>query len=105
MSIAQVYANTQPVKMSRSNKLDVRSALQRAHQNESEALDPETEAVLTRELERIWSRIQAQPSSFTMDQTEFSVFNRYRGQPRFQNETARQAIARYWNSRTNTNSH
>lgn len=85
--------------------MDIRTALQRARDNESDNLDAETEATLVRELDRIWSKIQAHPSTYTMDQVEFSVFNRYRYQSRFQNETARQAIARYWNSRTTTNSH
>ena len=85
--------------------MDAKDALKRAQENESESLDPTVEAALQRELERVWTKIQAQPSSYTMDKTEFGVFNRYRGQVKFQNETARKAIERYWNSIKVSNSH
>lgn len=84
--------------MSRTSKSDVRAAVERAHRSESDRLDPETERILQRELDRVWAKIQTQPNSYTMDKLEFSVFNRYRNEDRFQNETARQAVERYWDS-------
>lgn len=78
-----------------------KEALQQAH--DSETANTAIETILEAELDRIWARVQAQPSSYIMDQTEFGIFNRYRYQPRFQNETARSAVARYWNSKTTAN--
>jgi len=104
MSVLQARPTPQLPKMSRTSKMDVPTAVRRAQESESEMLDAATESTLTAELDRIWSRIQAQPAAYTMNQIEFSVFNRYRAQPRFQNETARRAIERYWNSRRATNS-
>lgn len=86
--------------MSRTSRSDVRAAVDKAHQSETERLDPDTEQTLQQELERVWGKIQTKPNSYTMDKLEFCVFNRYRSERRFQNETARQAIARYWNSIT-----
>ena len=105
MSILQARPRPLSPSMSRNSKSEVRNALQRAQESESDTLDAATEATLTEELDRIWARIQAQPTSYTMNQTEFGVFNRYRAQSRFQNETARSAVERYWNSRSAINSH
>lgn len=91
--------------MSRSSKNDVRAAVDRAHRSESDTLDAETEGTLRRELESVWAKILRQPNSYIMDQLEFAVFNRYRSEARFQNETARRAIERYWNSTTSTDGH
>ena len=91
--------------MSRTKAMDPKTALQRVQNSDTDSNDPAVEAVLTVELARIWSRIQAEPSSYIMDQTEFGIFNRYRSQPRFQNETAQKAIERYWNSKQASNSH
>lgn len=91
--------------MSRTSKSDVRAAVDRAHRSEAERLDPETERTLQRELDRVWTKIQGQPNSYTMDKLEFSVFNRYRSERRFQNETARKAIERYWNSTVSADGH
>lgn len=91
--------------MSRTNKSDVRAAVDRAHSSESERLDPETERTLQRELDRVWAKIQGQPNSYTMDKLEFSVFNRYRSEHRFQNETARKAVERYWSSTFGADGH
>ena len=104
MSIFRQINAAQPSRTLKS-KMNVREALKRAHDCESELLDTETERVLTNELNRIWIRVQAQPNTFTMNQTEFSVFNRYRSESRFQNETARKAVERYWNSKLAANSH
>lgn len=105
MSILQARPTSLSPNMSRNSKSEVGTALQRAQESESDTLDVATEATLTEELDRIWARIQAQPTSYTMNQTEFGVFNRYRAQSRFQNETARRAVERYWNSRSMINSH
>lgn len=91
--------------MSGHNKAEVRAALQQAQNNDSGNLDISTEQTLQQALDRVWQRIQDQPNSYTMDSTEFAVFNRYRSQSRFQNETARKAIERYWNSKSTANSH
>ncbi len=105
MSILQARPTTQSLSMSRNRKVDVQTALHQAQASESDTVDPTTEATLAAELNRIWTRIQAHPNSYTMDQTEFGVFNRYRAQARFQNETARKAIERYWNSRSTIDGH
>lgn len=78
------------------------AAVERAHRNESERLDAGTEDTLRRELDRVWGLIRSRPTSYTMDKTEFAVFNRYRGENRYQNETAQKAVERYWNSRKAT---
>lgn len=104
MSITYLTRTEGRPKMSKS-KMNVREALRRARESETDHVDADTESVLTTELARIWSSIQAEPDTYTMDLTEFGVFNRYRGQQRFQNETARKAVERYWNSKTETNSH
>jgi hypothetical protein len=38
-----------------------------------------------------------------MNELEFAIFNRYRARPELQNETARKAVSRYWNSRNARN--
>lgn len=93
------------VSMSGSNKSNVQAALQQARSNESGQLDASTEQTLRQELNRVWALIQNAPNSYTMDSTEFAVFNRYRAEPSFQNETARKAVERYWNNTSSTNSH
>lgn len=87
------------------NKTSLRQALEKAQNNETDTLDIETSTILKDELDRIWIRIQNQPNAYTMDQTEFGIFNRYRSDTRFQNEVARKAVARYWNSKTVSNGH
>lgn len=47
----------------------------------------------------IWERIKMQPDSYTMSPQEFAVFNVFRCEPHFQNDIARRAISRYWQSR------
>lgn len=91
--------------MSRANKAELRAAVERAQNNDSGNIDSATEHTLQQGLEQIWQQIQNQPSSYIMDMTEFAVFNRYRSDARFQNETARKAIERYWNSKSEANSH
>lgn len=94
--LAAVYTPT----MTRNNRQDLRTALTLAQESESGDVDPAIDRLLQHELARIWAKIQAQPDQYTMDQLEFAIFNRYRQHQQFQNETARKAVARYWNSKT-----
>lgn len=105
MTILTIKEHLQKGQMSRTAKLDVKTALEQVQQHEMEMDVTEAENILIRELSAIWTRIQNSPDSYTMDQTEFAIFNRYRADARLQNEIARQAIARYWNSKTIANSH
>lgn len=85
--------------MSRHSRSDVQAAVDRAHRNESERLDANTEGTLRRELDRVWTLIRSKPNDYIMNETEFAVFNRYRGEDRYQNQTAQKAVERYWNNR------
>lgn len=78
-----------------TNRRAVKSALDTA-QN-SETVSPTVEAILQQALNVIWSDILAEPNTYTMDNLEFSVFNRYRF--RFQNTIAQRAVERYWQGR------
>lgn len=89
--------------MSRTVQLSLRNALQIAQNSQSEQIDPRISQILEDALAKIWRNIQAQPNSYIMSELEFAVFNRYRGRPEFQNETARKAVSRYWNSRSANN--
>ena len=80
--------------------MTVRQALQVAQNSQTGQIDPRVLQILERELVRIWGRIRAQPNSYVMDGLEFAVFNHYRARSEFQNETARKAVSRYWNSRS-----
>lgn len=103
MSILSLPQQSRPSSKSRVHNMNPKEALKTAQ--ESDNVDTSVETVLETELDRIWIKVQTQPSSYIMDQTEFGIFNRYRSQPRFQNETARSAVARYWDSKTVANSH
>lgn len=94
--LAAVYAPT----MTRDNRQDLRTALTLAQESESGHVDPAIERLLQHELARIWAKIEAQPDQYTMDELEFAIFNRHRQLEKFQNETARKAVARYWNSKS-----
>lgn len=99
LSRLQVHQAESKAKMNMSPK----EALRRA--NDLETFDENLESILKAELDKTWARIQTQPSSYIMNQTEFGIFNRYRSDSRFQNETARSAVERYWNSKSVANSH
>ena len=89
--------------MSRTVQLSLRSALQIAQNSQTEHIDPRITQILEDALAKIWRNVQAQPNSYIMSELEFAVFNRYRSRPEFQNETARKAVSRYWNSRSANN--
>ncbi|KIX07523.1 uncharacterized protein Z518_02176 [Rhinocladiella mackenziei CBS 650.93] len=89
--------------MSRTPKLTVRQALQIAQNSQTGQIDPQILQILEEALAQIWTRIQAQPNTYFMNELEFAIFNRYRGRSEFQNETARKAVSRYWNSRGTRN--
>ena len=57
-------------------------------------LDTNVAAYLETALTDIWSRIQANPTTYILTRDEFSVFNFYR--QRFSGPVAEQAIDRYW---------
>lgn len=103
MSILSLPLIHQAEKKAKASNMNPKEALRQAQ--ETDEVDATIEAVLESELDRIWARIQAQSSSYIMDQTEFGIFNRYRSQSRFQNETVRTAVERYWNSRSVANNH
>jgi len=86
--------------MSRTVEVTVRQALQIAQNSQSGQIDPRILQILEGALNQTWRRIQAQPNSYVMNELEFAIFNRYRARSEFQNETARKAVSRYWNSRS-----
>lgn len=78
-------------------------AVQRALEtaDSTEVVSPPVEAVLLSAMNTIWIAITAAPETYTMDNLEFKVFNRYRNSdPRYENPTAQRAVQRYWNART-----
>ena len=89
--------------MSRTIAITLRQAINIAHNSQTERLDPQVARILEEALQRIWRSIQDQPNSYVMTELEFSVFNRYRSRPEFQNEVARKAVSRYWNSHNTNN--
>ncbi|KIW77835.1 hypothetical protein Z517_07668 [Fonsecaea pedrosoi CBS 271.37] len=86
--------------MSRTPQMTVRQALQIAQTSQTGDMDPQVLQILENYLYRLWTRIQAEPDTYIMDQLEFPVFNHFRARSEFQNETARKAIGRYWDNRT-----
>ena len=89
--------------MSRTVQLSLRNAIHIAQNSQTEQLDPRITQILEEALAKIWRNVQAQPNSYIMSELEFSVFNRYRARAEFQNETARKAVSRYWNSQSANN--
>jgi len=72
-------------------------ALETARDSSEGAQDPTVKQILETALTEIWSRIQAQPSSYVMSREEFAVFNLF--QKRFEGqELAIAARKRYWDS-------
>ncbi|KIW44531.1 uncharacterized protein PV06_02992 [Exophiala oligosperma] len=84
--------------MSRTIKITTRQAIQIAQNSENGSIDPIILHLLELALCRIWQNIQSEPDSYVMTQVEFAVFNYHRALPELQNETAREAISRYWDS-------
>ncbi|KIX97038.1 uncharacterized protein Z520_07152 [Fonsecaea multimorphosa CBS 102226] len=89
--------------MSRTYETTVRQALQMAQNSPTGELDPQILQILENYLTQLWGRIQAQPETYVMTVLEFAVFNLFRARAEFQNETARKAISRYWDSHTASN--
>jgi len=85
--------------MSRTDGVTVRQALQIAQNSTTEQLEPRIVQLLEEHLRQTWGRIEAHPKTYVMDALEFAVFNRYRARAQFQNETARKAVKRYWDSK------
>lgn len=84
--------------MSKTVELTLKQALHIAQNSQSEEIDPRVLAVLEAGLKRIWRDVLARPNTYVMTKLEFGVFNRYRARPEYQNETARKAVSRYWDS-------
>jgi hypothetical protein len=75
----------------------VAQALQTARDSEEGAQDPQVNGILEDALSRIWEKIQAQPQSYIMSQTEMSVFTYF--QYSFTgDELAAAARKRYWDN-------
>ncbi|EXJ79592.1 hypothetical protein A1O3_07871 [Capronia epimyces CBS 606.96] len=91
--------------MSRTVELTVRQALNIAQNSPSGQIDPQILRLLESSLAQIWRNIQAQPNTYVMNDLEFAVFNHFRARSDFQNETARKAVSRYWNSRNARQNH
>jgi len=85
--------------MSRTVEVTIRQALQAAQNTPTDQMDPRLLEVLENALTQVWRNIQAQPNAYVMTELEFSVFNFFRARTEFQNETARKAIQRYWDSK------
>ncbi|OAP59547.1 hypothetical protein AYL99_06845 [Fonsecaea erecta] len=88
--------------MSRTREMTVRQALQMAQNSSTGELDPQMLEILENYLGEVWNRIQADPDTYVMDGLEFPVFNLFRARSEFQNETARKAVSRYWDSQRAT---
>lgn len=57
-------------------------------------LNPTVSAYLESAIADIWTRIEANPTTYVLTRDEFPVFNYYR--QRFEGPVAEQAIDRYW---------
>ncbi|KIW72949.1 hypothetical protein PV04_01107 [Phialophora macrospora] len=89
--------------MSRTIGLTVRQALHIVQNSSSGQIDERILQVLEDFLRETWARIQAQPDTYVMTDLEFPVFNHFRARAEFQNETARKAVSRYWDSQRPSN--
>ncbi|KFA66385.1 hypothetical protein S40285_01310 [Stachybotrys chlorohalonatus IBT 40285] len=75
----------------------VAQALEIARESPDGAQDPTVSKILEQALSEIWSKVQAQPSSYVMSRDEFAVFNFF--QYRFVgNNTAILARKRFWDN-------
>ncbi|KAH8693093.1 hypothetical protein BGW36DRAFT_34042 [Talaromyces proteolyticus] len=76
---------------------DVREALDRARNSTDGRIDSQTGAVLEKAIQELWSRIQAQPTSYILNRDEFALFNYFR--ERFKSSVvAQKAVERFWNN-------
>lgn len=79
----------------------VAEALEIARESEAGAQDPTVRNLLETAIASIWSKIEAQPTSYVMTRDEFAVFNYF--QHRFQGQQlAVAAKKRYWDHREST---
>ncbi|OIW28855.1 hypothetical protein CONLIGDRAFT_633054 [Coniochaeta ligniaria NRRL 30616] len=86
-----------PSKRSSADEKVVAQALETARDSDEGAHDPQVCSILEDALSRIWNKIQAQPDSYVMSQTEMSVFTYF--QYSFTgNELAVAARKRYWDN-------
>ncbi|QSZ31782.1 hypothetical protein DSL72_001351 [Monilinia vaccinii-corymbosi] len=77
--------------------LSISQALDLARNAEEGADDPLVISVLEVEINRIWIKIQTEPTTYVMSREEYGVFNYF--QNRFQGqELATAARRRYWDS-------
>lgn len=76
----------------------VAQALEFARDSEEGARDPRVQEILEQALSEIWTKVQAQPTTYVMTRDEFAIFNYF--QHRFEgDDTAVAARKRYWDSR------
>lgn len=75
--------------------LTLQKALDIARENEN-PIDPNVSAFLRSELQRVWSKLLAQPDTYIFTRDEFGLFNYYRQQSTG-NEVATKAVQRFWN--------
>lgn len=74
----------------------MRQALEVARDTEGE-IPPNISAILEAAVATLWRRIQTQPDTYLMSTGEYSLFTYF--QERFQDEVARRARERYWDSK------
>ncbi|MCJ1315067.1 hypothetical protein MMC15_000382 [Xylographa vitiligo] len=78
-------------------QISVPKALELVRNSETGEVHPGVDATLEKAVVQLWSRIQASPDRYIMNKDEFAVFNYF--QERFKgDETARKAVARFWNN-------
>lgn len=90
------HAEPSPGRVTVQQGIDIAHALRSIQNGES---GPESlNHVFTLEdyIRSTWARIQASPDSYVMSELEFAVFSHYRARAEFQNNTARDALSRYW---------
>ena len=85
--------------MSRSLQTRVREALQIAQNSTTGLIDYGSAQSLENYLRETWGRVLAHPNTYIMTELEFAVFNHFRARAEYQNETARKAVQRFWDSR------
>lgn len=76
--------------------LTVETALELARTSEGN-VEPAISNILERAVRDLWARIQAQPHTYLLSRSEFSLFNYFRS--RFgSSEVAQRAIKRFWDN-------
>ena len=99
-SMARTKTSSNKTPSSKRSTIDdkvVAQALETARDSEEGAQDPQVCSILEDAVSRLWNKIQAQPDSYVMSQTEMSVFTYF--QYNFQgNDLAVAARKRYWDN-------